>query len=208
MNEEQFLPIERAWVRVELDLLDSEVAAFNSLLYLGEFIVKITAVAFTAGIGEDPDRRAYAAEYRLIRGSGVGEHASVLDEILTGPTYEVLDPALRPLQKEITAKSVEGSWQYEVLSAMNSALSELGIERSTAAPSTTLRSWFLNFAYLRNKTRGHGAQRGERIASAYPYLRRSLNIFCSNFLLFQLPWAYIRRNLSGKYRVVPLGGGY
>lgn len=205
-KETKFLPLQRAWARVDLDLHDSEAAAFNSLLYLGEFIVKVTATAFAAGIGDDPDRRAYAAEYRLVRGSGVGEHASVLDEILTGPTYEVLNPALRALQKEITAKSSGNSWQQSALSSMSRALNELGIEESNAAPSTSLRSWFLNFAYLRNKTRGHGAQRVERIADTYPHLRESLAVLTSEFGLFRLPWAYIRRNLSGKYRVVPLGG--
>lgn len=204
--EPTFLPLKRAWERVELDLLDSETAAFNSLLYLGELIVKVTAVAFAAGVEEDADRRAYAAEYRLVRGSGVGEHASVLDEILTGPTYEVLHPALRALQKEVIAKSSESSWQQRALSSMTLALKELGIEEGITAPSTSLRSWFQRFSYLRNKTRGHGAQRVERIAYTYPHLRESLEIVTSELGLFQLPWAYIRRNLSGKYRVVPLGG--
>ncbi|MFJ4142873.1 NB-ARC domain-containing protein [Pseudomonas sp. NPDC089734] len=206
MTDNDFIPLKRAWARVELDLYDSETAAFNSLLYLGELVVKVTAAAFAAGIEDDSDRSAYSAEYRLIRGSGVGEHAAVLDEILTGPTYEVLSPALRGLQKEITAKSTADSWQQRALISMSQALKELGIEESNAAPATSLRSWFLNFAYLRNKTRGHGAQRVERITDTYPHLRESLEVLTAEFGLFHLSWAYIRRNLSGKYRVVPMGG--
>lgn len=204
-NETDFLPLLRAWNRVEIDLHDSEASAFYSLLYLGEAVVKLTAAAFTAGVQEDPDRRGYAAAFRLIRGSGVGEHAAVLDEILVGPTYEVLSSALRPLQQEITGKFPETSWQRKAVASMNSALLALEMDVSGTAQTASLRSWFQDFARIRNKTRGHGAHRTETISECYPHLRESLEYLTSDFSLFRLPWAYIRRNLSGRYRVIPFG---
>ena len=37
-------------------------------------------------------------------------------------------------------------------------------------------------------------------------LEQSIELFAKNCSLFHRPWAYLKRNLSGKYRVTPLGG--
>jgi hypothetical protein len=203
---QEFVPIRRAWARVDLELLDSEASAFYALLYLGELIVKVTAAAFVGAINDDPDRRRDAAIARLIRGSGVGEHASVLEETLSGPTYQALHPAVQPLQQEITRKAEVGTWQRSAVDSMREALRELGVEDGISARASSLSSWFHYFALLRNKTRGHGAPLTEMMTALYPIVRRSLEEVASNFGLFQMPWAYIRRNLSGRYRVVPFGG--
>lgn len=200
-----FHPIARAWKRVELELSDSESAAFQSLLYLGELLVKVVAAGMVAGVADDQDRRRYSAVHRLVRASGVGEHAAVLDEVLTGPTYEVLRQELRPFQQELTKKIGPDSWQRDAVLSMHETLQLLGIEAEAPGASTTFRAWFQLFTVLRNKTRGHGAPRVEVIASAYPTLKKSLSAFAGNFGLFQLDWAFVRRNLSGKYLVRHFG---
>lgn len=201
-----FTPLVRAWNRVEIELQDSEVAAFHSLLYLGEFIIKLVSVAFASGAQPDPDRRGYAIEYRLVRASGVGEHVAALDEILTGPTYEVLHPAIRILQKQLVTKNAIGSRESQCLAAMTDAMASLGLEPGAQAPSNSLRAWFHWFVQIRNKTRGHGAPKSEKLAAAYISLRKSMRFLVNNLEILNLPWAFVRRNLSGKYRVVPIGG--
>lgn len=62
------------------------------------------------------------------------------------------------------------------------------------------------FAELRNKTRGHGALTPATCAKLAEGLQRSIQEIIENNPIFELPWAYLHRNLSGKYRVVPLGG--
>ncbi len=66
--------------------------------------------------------------------------------------------------------------------------------------------WFTKFVELRNKTRGHGAITSAACASLVPKLRKSIQLLIDYNPLFQHPWAYLHRNLSGKYRVVGLGG--
>ncbi len=63
------------------------------------------------------------------------------------------------------------------------------------------RRWFADFSALRNATRGHGAAYSELYSRICVPLETSIKIFTENFNLFQRPWAYLYRNLSGKYRV-------
>lgn len=67
-----------------------------------------------------------------------------------------------------------------------------------------LKSWFKNFTELRNKTRGHGATLSNTAADASPHLEKSLNIIIDNLSLFNIPSAYLKRNMSGKYRVTTI----
>lgn len=197
-------PIERAWKRIEVDLQDSEITAFYSLLNLGEMITKIISATLAAGIQSDPENRRYATEYKLIRAAGVGEHVAAIDEALLGPTSELLYSDLRPLHKNLTQKVSADSPCGFCLAAMKSTLDMLGITPGEQAPPNTLRAWLHWFAQLRNKTRGHGAQRTEMISSAYPKLRESLALLTQEVEIFSTHWAYVKRNLSGKFRVTLL----
>ncbi len=69
-----------------------------------------------------------------------------------------------------------------------------------------LRAWFTKFVELRNKTRGHGAITPATCASLVRSLRSSIELLLENTPLFRLPWAYLHRNLSGRYNVIELGG--
>lgn len=64
-----------------------------------------------------------------------------------------------------------------------------------------MKRWFRLFATLRNKTRGHGATQPAKTAKAAEHLVRSMELFYQNFSLFGRPWAFLYRNISGKYRV-------
>jgi hypothetical protein len=69
-----------------------------------------------------------------------------------------------------------------------------------------LRAWFQTFAELRNKTRGHGALTPATSAKLAATLQATIRLVCDQNPIFALPWAYLHRNLSGKYRVTDLSG--
>jgi hypothetical protein len=69
-----------------------------------------------------------------------------------------------------------------------------------------IRQWFQGFVSLRNSTRGHGATTPEVCGKLSPDLEESIKLIIDNLPILQRPWAYLHRNLSGKFRVIPPGG--
>ena len=89
---------------------------------------------------------------------------------------------------------------------LRSSLIKLAAETEEQPKRAQLLQWFRDFAVLRNKTRGHGAPLQYHLDNSCEALDASLNLVIENLSLFAMPWAYIRRNLSNKYRVCRLGG--
>ena len=65
------------------------------------------------------------------------------------------------------------------------------------------RRWVRDFATLRNKTRGHGAPSSDVLGRLCPHLEESIKHFLEHNT-FKREWAYLHRNLSGKYRITKL----
>jgi hypothetical protein len=192
--------------RVEIDRADSDVAAFYALLFYGEMMVKLLVAGLVASVGDDSDRSRYRLLYRLVRANAIGEWASALDEILLGPASQHLFPAVRQEQRQLTQRLLTGNWQYRTVELLQSAAGIMGIHFDPLPGKAAARQWFPRFAEFRNKTRGHGAPRGQQCSDVCAELEESINLFTEHFLLFQRPWAFLHRNLSGKYRVTHLGG--
>jgi hypothetical protein len=201
-----FVPLRRMLDRIALDKEDSTSAYFSSLLYGYELAVKLTAAAFVAAIGDDSDRLRYRLEHHLVRASGVGEWVNALNETFAGPASAHLDHGARAYRNEINAKVGSNDWQYEASRLLRKALIELSIETEPQPLKSHLLQWFRDFAVLRNKTRGHGAPSQSRLDSSREPLGESLSLVIDNLSLFKAPWAFIRRNLSGKYRVCRIAG--
>ena len=53
------LPLRRMFERYETEKADSDVAAFYSLLYAGEHVIKLTVCGLLAGLQDDRDRHRY-----------------------------------------------------------------------------------------------------------------------------------------------------
>lgn len=200
-----FIPLQRMRDRITLDKDDSEIAYFTSILYGYEFAIKLVTSAFVAAINDDADRHRYRIEYNLVRASGIGDWATALNDIFTGPSSAHLDAKAREYRNEITAKVAQGDWRYEATRLLRTALIELAIETEGQGTKAQLLQWFRDFALLRNKTRGHGAPSQTRLANACQPLEESWSLVVDNLSLYSIPWAYLRRNLSLKYRVCPLG---
>lgn len=188
---------------------DSDTAYFFDLLYLGESVIKFLVIELLAGIQDDRDSHRYSLEYRLLRADGIGGWAELLDEALTGPSSQHLVSALRDSQQSLTTKwpVSDAAWQRKAVDYLNEVCrlvdpSHENLSRQRVA----LRQWVREFAWLRNRTRGHGAPKGARISPTCSLLQESIDVIVENAPAFHRSWAYLRRNLSGKYRVSSLGG--
>ncbi|MEH2539051.1 MULTISPECIES: NB-ARC domain-containing protein [unclassified Bradyrhizobium] len=200
-----FAPIDRVVSRAERNS-DSDFTLFMELLYVGELIVKITTAAFVACIENDREGHRYQLLHALVRADGIGEWASKLEEALVGPATQHLASELVSDRRIFTERLGEDSWQYQAVRQLSTVL--IGIH-PTAQPigdKVSLRTWFSTFAELRNKTRGHGAITPATCAKVVAAFRSSIDLVISNNPIFQRSWAYLHRNLSGKYNVVMIGG--
>lgn len=200
------LPIERMLQRVEAARADSDTALFYDLLLFGEVATKIIVAGLVSTIADDPDRHRYRLMHRLVRVDGIGDWASILAEATVGPASAFLADGMRDDQRDISMNTMEGAWQHQAVALLAAVLEEFGGERERLPQRLSLQRWFTLFAELRNKTRGHGAAKSSTCSAVCPRLEQSIRLVVTNMPLFSKPWAYLHRNLSGKYRVTSLGG--
>lgn len=196
-----FLPITRMRERLARDRDDADASYWWSLLYYGELVTKLVAAGFIACIDNDPDRLRYSQAHRLVRASGIGEWAQAIDEILTGPPAQYLLPLAHEAAKETTQKVGAGAWQYAAVHTLSEVVRAFDAANEPPPAKPALRVWFSLFARLRNKTRGHGAPLAGVLSGVCSKLHESLDLVANNHPLFALPWAHLRQNLSGKFRV-------
>lgn len=205
MEPVKFELIDRFLPRLNAAKTESDRSYFFDLLLLGEIITKITTLYLIANINEDKDRNKYRQEYTIIRANGIGEYATSINDILTGPTFGFLSSALSDHEiPELNNKVLDGSWQSCAIKTMIKCLDILKIEHSNITSKPPFRSWFTLFSSLRNKTRGHGAPTASMLSESCIYLEESLTSIIQNITIFKRPWAYLHQNLSGKYRVSPI----
>lgn len=180
---------------------ESDTTRFSELLYAGEFILKFTTAAFVCSIEDDREKHRYRLLHGLVRANGIGDWSRALDDVLTGPSAANLPIGLQEARRAFTEKIGKTGWQYEAVANLQEVIS--GIDGNTAqlAEKLQLRSWFQMFAELRNKTRGHGAITPGTSAKLCRALNKSISIVGSRNPIFELPWIFIRRNMSGNYTV-------
>jgi hypothetical protein len=202
----QLRPVELMWARVKRAHEDSDTALLYDLLYAGEFVVRLTTAAVLSAIEEDRDRHRYRLLHTLVRADGIGEWSRALDDALIGPASHHLLSAAKDDSRIFTERLGAGSWQFEAVSRLLEVQRAIDPDCPGTPSKVSLRSWFTTFAEIRNKTRGHGAPTPALCSRISPSLEESIRILCGQNPLFRRPWAYLHRNLSGKYRVIPLGG--
>ena len=196
--------IDTLFDRAEIGKQDSDFSYFFDLLLLGEALSKTIVVAMLSGIDQDVTGHRYRLGHKLVRANGLGDWAEVLNDALSGPASQYLIDDAQPERMELTRNCSEGEWQYNCVSALKRALDALDIEAETVPRRSDMKRWFRLFVTLRNKTRGHGATRPYTTGQAAVHLYDSVRILYDNCHLFQRQWAYLHRNISGKYRVTSI----
>lgn len=187
--------------RIERDKDDSDSSLFFALLYGGEFLTKLVTAVVVAGILDDPDRQRYRIEHRLVRTSGLGDWSNTIPEVFSGPEAALLDEQVLSFRNEITMKVADGDWRYVACRQLSETLAAANVQFDGFPQKVSLLFWFRNICLLRNKTKGHGAINQQALSAACQPLEQSYHLLVDHMTCFQKPWAYIKRNLSGKYRV-------
>ena len=197
--------VQRMRERILRDKDDSSSSFFNALLIGCEFVTKLVTAMLVGSINDDKDNSRYALEYELVRADGIGSWVDVLQKVCIGTPALLLDEQAKRYVQELTQKSNKSDWQFRACEKLGEALDVLHISSSMEGPAKFIK-WFSSFVVLRNKTRGHGASLPGLMENACAPLAESLNLVLDNFSLLKCPSAFIRRNVSGKYRVSKICG--
>ena len=196
--------ITQLFERAETDKSESDFTYFFALLLASEAIAKTIVLGMLAALNEDTEANRYRLEHKLVRANGLGDWVDILEDALSGPASQFLDPEVHMERDQLTRRSSKKSWQFEAVSSLRMALTALSIDADQVQARTNMTRWFRLFVTLRNKTRGHGATLPSNCGEAAGHIQRSIDTICQHFHLFRRQWVYLYRNLSGKYRVSQL----
>ena len=186
---------------------DSDATRFWELTYAGEFITKLTAATLIASIDESNDRDRYSLEHKIVRADGIGEWVQAIEQSISGPPASHLNAGAHGVRNELAMRDNEGGWRTDAVSELQNVLRIAYNPSLNVKEKPSLRLWFNLFVQLRNKSRGHGAPGPAKLSSCVADLESSLTKVVENLPILSLDYAYLHRNLSGKYRVVPLTMG-
>lgn len=191
--------------RLESSKNDSDTAYFMDLMLAGEQLTKLVSLALVACITDDNKRHRYTQEHRLLRADGIGEWSAVIDESLGGPSSQFFNTHASILQQELNQRLNLDSWQFKSIDLLVKCIQEIDDTFENTPLKVSGKTWFSHFAYLRNKTKGHGAYNTEKYSKLCEKLHESILIIQENYSLFNtIDWANLYRNLSGKYKVTDI----
>lgn len=204
-----FLPFERMNERLERAKEDSDASHFSCLMYAGEFVIKLLALEFIAGLENDSAQHPYEFEYRLVRADGLGEWQRALDDICVGPAASHLIDEARPMLVMYTQNHGPDttSWQRVCIDEIESARAIVDRDfTSSKRARASLRRWVDSFVWLRNKVRAHGAPTPYDQGRMAGPLGRSIDLMLTHSDPTTRSWAYLLQNQKLKYRVSSFGG--
>lgn len=191
--------------RLESSKNDSDTAYFMDLMLAGEQLTKLISLALVACITDDNKRHRYSQEHRLLRADGIGEWSAIIDETLAGPSSQFFNPVANQLQQELNERLGINSWQYKSIKLLIDCIKEIDSSFEDIPLKISGKTWFSHFAFLRNKTKGHGAYNSDVYSKICENLCNSISLIHENYSLFTtIDWAYLHRNLSGKYKVTDI----
>lgn len=197
--------VDKIETRVGLDRGEGDIAYFHALSLQLEYVTKIVTAGILACVGEDADRHRYTLEHRLVRANALGDWADVLNSTLTGPAAQYFDAGSRPFVRDLTERVGSTDWRFSAVSRLDEASRALGVASEVGA-RVALRQFFQIAAAVRNRTRGHGATTSDQCSRLCPLVAEAVQAVIRDLQLLRVPWVYLQRNLSGKYRVCPLLG--
>ena len=139
--------IEQVLQRVRDAKTDSDFNYFFSLLLAGEALFKTITLGMIAALGDDKDRNRYRLEHTLARADGLGDWGRVLDDALSGPASQFLAMDARAEQAELARICGPGTWQFDAVRSLKSALDALGIDAEEVPAKSDLKRWFRLFEH-------------------------------------------------------------
>jgi len=192
--------------RIKTDREESDTSLFLALMYYGEMVLKLITSVLVACIDQNRERDRYRFIHRLVRADGIGEWVEVLDEMINGPVSFYSDPLSSEERLYLSKKFGSGNLPYEALTLLHKCMNFLEIPFDKRKGKVNCLRWFVDFATFRNKTRAHGAKKPGQYSLICNYLKDSIDLIIEHTPIFNYPWAFLHRNLSGKYRITMIGG--
>ncbi|EOU9549593.1 NB-ARC domain-containing protein [Cronobacter dublinensis] len=196
--------IDKILQKVETSKSESDFTFFFNLLVAGEAITKLIVLLITSSLKNDKDRHQYRILHGLVRASGIGEWSRAIDDLLTGTASQHLPDGMRTYQAELTRKCTNSEWQYAAVEELYLAMKPFNLNSDPNITKRDLKLWFKGFTELRNKTRGHGATLSKAASESAPHLENSIKLIIENLSLLKVPSAYLKKNMSGKFRVTAI----
>jgi hypothetical protein len=191
--------------RLVLDKQEGDIAYFHTLTLKLEYLTKLVTLGVMACLGDDADRNRYSLEYGLVRADSLGDWVAIFNSALTGPSAQFFLQSATHISRDLTERVSDGDWRFKAVSIMSRVAHQFGVDAKTGG-KVALRQFFDLGAAIRNRTRGHGATTSEQCSNVCPLLADALDLVATRHKLFEHDWAYLHRNLSGKYRVSPMLG--
>jgi tetratricopeptide (TPR) repeat protein len=200
-------PLERMLERIDVGKNASDSQFFLELMYFGEMMTKLIVIGLVSSMEDDRQRQRYGIEYELVRADGVGKWIEKLDSLTVGTASALLDPEIaaekRELMQNFSPRS--DSWQRTACDQMLKAITLF--DRTNSQPDKlSMIWWFKQFAFLRNTTRGHGTPDASMCSELSEILDPAMQKIHDNYAGFAMPWAVLKQNQNGKYRVATLAG--
>ena len=189
--------------RVARDREEGDYAYFHALILKLEYLTKIVVSGVIACVGDDADRHRYSLEHKLVRANSIGEWAEALNTALVGTPAQFLISDARGLAKDLTERVGPEDWRHTAVTTLNKSAAIIGAATELGG-RVALRQFFDIGVQIRNRSRGHGALTADQCSRSCTNLDTALTAVTQNLEMFRLPWVYLHRNLSGKYRVSPL----
>lgn len=191
--------------RIARDRGEGDIAYFHALLLQIEYITKLVTAGVVACLGEESERHRYSFEHTLVRANSLGDWVDTLNAALTGPAAHYFVPAASRITKDLTERVTESDGRYTAVRRLGDVAQRFGLDAQVGAKAA-LRQFFQLAAAIRNRTRGHGATTSADCSDVCPFMADAIEFVIGQTELFTVPWAYLHRNLSGKYRVCELLG--
>jgi hypothetical protein len=191
--------------RVAQDRGEGDIAYFMVLLFELEYITKLVTAGVVACLAEEPDRHRYSFEHKLVRANSLGDWVDTLNAALTGPASQYFLPAARRITRNLTERVAEPDLRYAAVQRLHEVAQRFELD-THIGQKAALRQIFELGVAVRNRTRGHGAPTNAECSEVCPLLADAIELAQGQIELFRVPWAYLHRNLSGKYRVCRLLG--
>ena len=160
------------------------------------FVTRLVVVGLAGCLEEGRSHRRYATEYRIVRADAPHQWTEILMEMLgeRNPDSHFTSGAsfVRELDRTLDRKG----WGYNTARQIHDVALRLDPHREPDEPGILADLFAIGSGILE----GSGEPDGETCDR----LCNALSVLEHNLALFRLSWAYLHRNLSGKYRVLPL----
>lgn len=200
----KFMPFDRMWSEVDVQREHSDTDYFNSLMYFGEMVTKITVSALVAAVIDGRDLHQFRLRRKLVHADSLGSWSQVLDDVLGVVPAEQVMPSIQGDGNEVfqlTRRVRAGEWQYDSIELLHNCLKVADPSVQALPNRLKGKMWFARFAELRNRTLGHGATKSQYASLVADDLRKSISLMIDELKLYRRAWAYLHRSLNGKYRV-------